>query len=205
MAPIAGRPFLELLLSSLAARGISRVILSVGYMADSIIAHFEKHPVPMDISYEIEATPLGTGGAIATALRNVSGDHVFVFNGDTYVDLEPRAVASMWPGDRSPVVVARSVVNTERFGRLEIADGRIRQFLGSGCKGAGVVNAGCYLIPTDIFERAAMPAQFSFETDFLATRPSLSLRVFVTEGQFIDIGVPADYRQAQKDLARLKD
>ncbi len=81
MACVAGRPFLELLLSSLRVKGITRAILSVGYMSEVITSHFEKHPIGMDVAYEIESTPLGTGGAIAAALRHVTGDHVFVFNG----------------------------------------------------------------------------------------------------------------------------
>ena len=39
MAPIAGRPFLEILLSNLAQKGFTRVVLSLGFMADKIISH----------------------------------------------------------------------------------------------------------------------------------------------------------------------
>jgi D-glycero-alpha-D-manno-heptose 1-phosphate guanylyltransferase len=203
MAPVAGRPFLELLLSSLKSKGITRAILSIGYRYEAITSHFENHPVGIDLTYEIESRPLGTGGAIATALRHVTCDHVFVFNGDTYLDFDLSAVAAMWPGDRTPIVVARSVPDTERFGRLEFADGRISHFLGSGQKGAGAVNAGCYLIPKDIFASVTLPRAFSFEQDFLARRPPLSLRMFITSGQFIDIGVPEDFQRAQIELAGL--
>jgi D-glycero-alpha-D-manno-heptose 1-phosphate guanylyltransferase len=203
MAPVVGRPFLELLLSSLKAKGITRAILSVGYMSEVIKSHFEKHPIGMELVYEVESTPLGTGGAIAAALRHVTRDHVFVFNGDTYLDLDLSAVAAMWPGDRTPIVVARSVVDTERFGCLELADGRIVHFLGSGKKGAGAVNAGCYLIPRNIFVGVSLPNMFSFEQDFLGRCPPMSLRAFVSSGQFIDIGVPEDFVRAQSDLAEL--
>lgn len=203
MAPVAGRPFLELLLSSLKTKGVTRVILSIGYMYETITAHFENHPIGIELTYEIESTPLGTGGAITAALRHVTRDHVFVFNGDTYLDFDLSAVAAMWPGDRTPIVVARYVPDTERFSRLELADGRISNFLVSGIKGAGVVNAGCYLIPKDIFARVTLPKTFSFEQDFLARLPPLSLRMFITGGQFIDIGVPEDLQRAQIDLAGL--
>ena len=204
MARVGGRPFLELLLNSLGRKGITRAILSVGYLSDIIISYFEKYPVGVDLSYEIESNPLGTGGAIAAALRRVTSDHVFVFNGDTYLDLDLGAVASMWPGDHTPIVVARSVSNTERFGRLQIVDGRISQFVGSGSNGAGLINAGCYLIPTNIFVGASVPQAFSFEMDFLGRRPPMSLRAFVSGGKFIDIGVPEDLQQAQIEFASLR-
>ena len=40
MAPVAGRPFLEYLLGWLARCGVQRVVLSVGYKAEVIEAHF---------------------------------------------------------------------------------------------------------------------------------------------------------------------
>jgi D-glycero-alpha-D-manno-heptose 1-phosphate guanylyltransferase len=37
MAPVAEKPFLEILLSSLSSKGFSRIVLSLGFMADKII------------------------------------------------------------------------------------------------------------------------------------------------------------------------
>lgn len=203
MAPIAGRPFLELLLTVLKAKGISRAILSLGYMADAVTSYFDEHPVGVELIFEIEQRPLGTGGAIAAALRHASTDKVFVFNGDTYLDLDVRSVVAMWPGDLSPIVVGRSVPNTERFGRMEIVGDRVASFIGSGHSGEGVVNAGCYLLPRDIFVDRKLPEMFSFENDFLGPLPPLSLRAYISAGRFIDIGVPEDYEQAQTELAGL--
>lgn len=203
MAPVGGRPFLELLLATLRSKGITRAILSVGYRAEIIQSYFERHCVGIDLVYEIEPGPLGTGGAIAASLRHASGDHVFVFNADTYLDLDLHALAAMWPGDRTPIVVGRSVPDTDRFGRLEFSNGRIVKFLGSGHRGFGVVNAGCYLIPSDIFAGVDLPEAFSFEAGYLAGRPPSSLRIFLTDAQFIDIGVPEDYHRAETDLAHL--
>jgi D-glycero-alpha-D-manno-heptose 1-phosphate guanylyltransferase len=204
MAPIGGRPFLDLLLRSLKAKGVTRVILSVGYMSDVITTYFQKHSLDMELVFEVEPSPLGTGGAIAAALRHAHSDCVLVLNGDTYLDLDIDAVCSMWPGDRTPIVVARAVADTERFGRLDVTNGRITKFVGSGIKSAGIINAGCYLISTDVFSGEDMPEKFSFEQDFLCRRPPLSLRVFVALGQFIDIGVPGDYERAQTELMRLQ-
>jgi len=40
MAPVAGRPFLEIVLTMLARKGFGRAILSLGHMADKIVSHF---------------------------------------------------------------------------------------------------------------------------------------------------------------------
>ena len=83
MAPIAGRPFLEILLSTLARKGFTRVVLSLGFMAEKIITHFGESYAGMHLVYEVESRPLGTGGAIRAALTRFESDHVFIFNGDT--------------------------------------------------------------------------------------------------------------------------
>ena len=61
LAPIAGKSFLEILLSDLSKRGFKHIILSLGYMADSITSHFGNHFCGMDIDYAIEKEALGTG------------------------------------------------------------------------------------------------------------------------------------------------
>lgn len=204
MAPVGGRPFLELLLRSLAKRGVTRAILSIGYRADSIVSFFSVHDVGMELVYEIEKEPLGTGGAMAAALRHLESDHAFVFNGDTYMDLPLDDVGALWPGDRSTIVVTRPVPDTARFGRVEVADGRISRFVGSGTPGPGLINAGTYVVPAGLFA-AGFPRAFSFEADYLQRLPGHSLRAFPCNGHFIDIGVPADYLRAQTELAALCD
>ena len=50
MAPVAGKPFLEILLSDLARKGFKRVVLSLGYKAEIIIAHFGERFSGLDIA-----------------------------------------------------------------------------------------------------------------------------------------------------------
>ena len=64
MAPIGGRPFLEILLGTLAGKGFRRVILSLGFMADKISGHFGEQFAGVELNYVVEDQPLGTGGAI---------------------------------------------------------------------------------------------------------------------------------------------
>jgi D-glycero-alpha-D-manno-heptose 1-phosphate guanylyltransferase len=203
MAPVRGRPFLELLLASLRARGVTRAVLSIGYMADTIRSYFQAREVGLDLAYEIESEPLGTGGGIAAALRRVQGDHALVLNGDTYVDLDLGALEALWPGDRSVIVVTRHVDDTSRYGRIEVDNGRIAKFAGTAIQGPGLINAGCYVVPRELFAEHDRRA-FSFEQDFLVRSPPRSLRAFSCSGQFIDIGVPEDYLRAQAELADLR-
>ena len=67
MAPVAGRPFLEILLTQLQRAGCARVLLSVGYLHNLIKEHFGATFRGMSLEYVVESEPLGTGGAIRLA------------------------------------------------------------------------------------------------------------------------------------------
>jgi D-glycero-alpha-D-manno-heptose 1-phosphate guanylyltransferase len=204
MAPVAGHPFLEILLTSLAAKGFHRVILSVGYMADKIVAHFGDQFLGMSLIYEIESSPLGTGGAIRRAMTKCMSDHVFVFNGDTYLDLEVVDVETHWQTQQLPIIVAIQVPDTTRYGCLKITDGRVSGFTEKGISGIGFINAGCYVLPTQILYEFPTNQPFSLEKDFLVLEVDKQrFNVFVTHGKFIDIGIPDDYYLAQTELANI--
>ena len=91
MAPIAGRPFLEIVLVALAENGFRRIVLSLGYMADSVVGYFGDSFEGMRLVHEIERTPLGTGGALRQALRRCE------INAGCYVF--PKAIDRDFPGD----------------------------------------------------------------------------------------------------------
>ena len=55
MAPINGRPFLEILLDHLIANHFDHIVLSTGYMHDKIEAHFGNAYNGLPISYAVEA------------------------------------------------------------------------------------------------------------------------------------------------------
>jgi len=204
MAPVAGRPFLELLLIRLAQKGFLRVVLSLGYLAEKIVAHFGDRFRGMELLYVVEKAPLGTGGAVRLALTRCQSDHFFVVNGDTYLDLEVDRVEAHWQENHRPIIVAREVADTARFGRLEIRDGTVSRFLEKGVAGPGLINAGCYVLPPDSLDAFPIGQAFSIETDFLAHAVRQTIfDCYMTCGYFIDIGDPKDYARAQQELAVL--
>jgi len=204
MAPIAGRPFLELLLISLASKGFTRIILSTGYMAEKIYDHFGGSFAGMELDYSVERYPLGTGGAVSQAARLVREDHFFVFNGDTFLDLDVFSVEVMWQRTHKPLIVAREIEDTERYGSLETSQGHVIRFAEKGKAGPGLINAGCYVFNIDQFSSFMPGAKFSLETDFLAPLVERTpVSVYATSGLFIDIGIPSDYVRAQDLLVGL--
>lgn len=201
MAPVAGKPFLEILLQALVQKGFNRVVLSLGFLAHKVTSHFGVRFAGMDLHYVVEDQPLGTGGAVRLALASCSQDHVFVFNGDTFLDLEAHAVEAAWLADKRPIIVARHVPDTSRYGRLLTEADWVTGFAEKGASGPGLINAGCYVFARDQLDSFALYRNFSLEADYLATEVKQTVfKAFVTKGFFIDIGVPEDYLRAQDML-----
>jgi D-glycero-alpha-D-manno-heptose 1-phosphate guanylyltransferase len=82
------------------------------------------------------------------------------------------------------------------------AHGWVTGMVEKGVEGPGIVNAGCYVLSRSQLADFGHPPPFSFEKDYLARiLPTSPFRLFVTDGLFIDIGVPQDFARAQDLLA----
>jgi D-glycero-alpha-D-manno-heptose 1-phosphate guanylyltransferase len=204
MASVGGRPFLEILLQNLVYQRFEHVVLSLGFMAEKVSSYFGSNFEGLRIDYTVEDIPLGTGGALRLAMTRCESDHVHVLNGDTFVDLDFVELERRWIELQALVMVARLVDDTFRFGRLEVRGDRAVGFLEKGVGGPGLINAGCYVVPSDALNSFPIQRPFSLETDFLVPLAARSgIDVFVSSGRFIDIGVPEDYARAHVMFARI--
>ena len=102
LAPISGRPFLEYLLDYWHGQGIRRFILSVGYRAELIRAHFGSTYRGCRIDYAEEQTPLGTGGGLLLASAMAEGGTpLLAINGDTFFAVELHRLADFHAAHRA--------------------------------------------------------------------------------------------------------
>ncbi len=203
MAPINNVPFLQILLDDLLVKGITKFYLAVGHQHEIIIDYFGSSYMGCKINYVIEDTPLGTGGAIKQALAQVTSENVFVFNGDTFFDVDIELMAAQHNSCSAEVTLAlKPLTDFDRYGTVEVNDKfRITKFAEKQFCKEGVINGGIYLMKSNLFEGLEYPTQFSMEQDYFERYCSeKQLEGFVDEGYFIDIGIPEDYEKAQEEL-----
>ena len=205
MAPVAGRPFLAYVLDALVRGGFADITLSVGYRWEAIHEYFGKRYREASLTYAVESEPLGTGGAVAHAFAETGmapRDVALVLNGDTFLDIDFAALRTWHErAPDTPGMVLRSVADTARYGSVDVSDGIVTGFAEKGGSGTGLINAGVYLLPADIFTRVGLAGRFSLEADLLQRHcAALRVRAWPTDAYFIDIGVPEDYARAQTEL-----
>lgn len=203
MAGVDGRPFLSYLLEYLASSGTKRVILSVGYKSEKIRDHFHGRFRGMEIEYVIEEAPLGTGGAIREGLTAVNGEDFLVLNGDTFFKLELKELMHFHLERNSILTMSLKLIrNFERYGSVSVKDGVVTGFEEKCFKNSGYINGGVYVLNKKIAGYlAGFERRFSFEMDFLGKGPHpFKVHGFISDGYFIDIGIPEDYVRAQDEL-----
>ena len=147
MAIINGRPFLEYQMEYWINQGITRFILSVGYLKDLIINHFGDSFNGASIEYVVEPKPLGTGGGMLLAAKNIT-EIFIVLNGDTYIEVDLNSLYKFHNKLKSDWTFA--LFRTSDFNRYLAMDissrGKILSFNSNTTKKSGLVNGGVYLI-----------------------------------------------------------
>lgn len=205
MAAVQGRPFLEWLLQYYRARGITRFILAVGYLAHTIQNHFGSAWQGCAIDYSVEQTPLGTGGAIllASQLLDPREHHCLAMNGDTFFAIDPAQLLAFHLAKNAALSLAAFESNdTQRFMGIQTnAHDQVLQFNIKSQTGSCLVNGGAYVINQTLLRSLTQTpiAAQSWENETLPGLLNQGFGLFATPmtGAFIDIGIPSDYELAQ--------
>ena len=199
MAPIGPEPFLSYVLDWLGRHKITRVVLSVGYLRESIMSWVSAQNLPFEVDYAVEETPLGTGGGIKLALSKCHGPKVLVVNGDTFFPVDLDAI----PFD-SPITVAlKPMKDFDRYGAVTLDHYKIKAFKEKAPVKQGLINGGVYAL--NGLDLSSFPERFSFEKDVLEPFAAKGqVGGWVSDNYFIDIGIPEDYERAQTELPQYK-
>lgn len=194
LAVVAGRPFLEWVISLLIKEGVTELIISSGYRGEKIAefaADLSARGMPTIVSRE--DVPLGTAGGFLNALAaSLSGTPVVMAcNGDSLLlsHLDPLCRALADPA-LDAVIAGVRMEDTSRFGTIRMnAEGLLSDFREKQ-SGSGLINAGLYLFRRDVVRKFGDKRPLSFEFDVF---PSLleqgaRIKVVALRGAFLDIG-----------------
>lgn len=196
---VAGRPFVDVLISEALRRGFTDLLLLAGHAADVVEAYAQdlraRVPADVRVTVSVEPEPLGTGGGVRFAAHHLA-DRFFLLNGDTWFDFH--WLDLLGAARQGPAIAARPVTGADRYETLAVAaDGRVTAIVPRGqATGEALINGGAYVLnKADILD---FPEKFSIENDLLPRLVNQGrLTALVRSGYFIDIGIPASYADAQ--------
>ncbi len=195
MVEVAGTPFLYRLMQKLENYGCKKIVLSLGYQAQYVIDCVRRDaPVECEVVFVVEDKPLGTGGAIKKSAQKINSKKFLVLNGDSYSDID--FLDFFQAGSNVDLLISGvEVSDASRYGTLKLSDAnKVEALIEKGITGKGIINSGIYVVSKS--EVLAFPKEtFSFEQDFVQTYNG-RFKACVTDGYFIDIGIPEDYYAA---------
>ncbi len=199
MAPVNEVPFLEYVIQYAYQQGIRKFVLSVGYKKEVIETYIKSRNFNFEITYCIEETPLGTGGAIAKSILQCTTNNVLVLNGDTFFEYN---LPQHYNENISCTLALKPMQQFDRYGAVSINEAsQITAFEEKKFIENGLINTGAYIINKSKFFENNYPEKFSFEKDYLEKYVhQLQFNALVQNGYFIDIGIPTDYSTAQQTL-----
>lgn len=203
LLPVGNAPFLDVIVNEAIRRGFRKLLLLAGFQSEMMLDYANalrsKLPAGHSVTVSIEPEPLGTGGAMAHALKLLDR-RFLLLNGDTWFDFNWLDLALL-ADDGASSVAARRVDIADRYDSLTLHDDMVKAIIPRNENKAGniFINGGVYCLNKDIFEDFSH--NFSLEEDVLPRLVERSqLRSRVYDGFFIDIGITDTYRAAQNQI-----
>ena len=204
LAPVAGNPFLEYVLTFLSSQGIRRVILSIGYLGEQV-KEFAGNGQrwDLDLSYSEEHTPLGTGGALRLASQGLD-EPFFALNGDTLflVDLARLYNAHRDWGALATIALLPVEESHERGCVVLDMSGKILSFDEKPVHaGPALVNGGVYVLEPEALDSVPDGQRVSIERQVFPRLASEG-RLYgqVQHSYFSDIGTPENLAAFERDV-----
>jgi NDP-sugar pyrophosphorylase family protein len=208
--PVGGEPMIRRIAAWLARSGVTELTLNLHHLPDTLTAVLgDGSDLSVRVRYSWEQPAvLGSAGGLRLALAIIGADTFFIINGDTLTDVDLQAVFDAH--SRTAALVTLALVrNVEphRYGGVRLSDdGAVERFVSAGRAAEGSFHfIGVQVASAEAFQ--GIPAGTRANTiggvydTLIAARPG-SIRGFVSDASFWDVGTPADYISTSNAFAR---
>ncbi|MGN6370728.1 MAG: sugar phosphate nucleotidyltransferase [Phycisphaerae bacterium] len=201
LMPVGEMPILQIVLSQLRYYGFRNVVISVGYLAELIMAFFgDGSKIGMNIRYAIEDEPLGTIGPV----RRIEGlsESFIVMNGDLLTDIDYGALFDYHAQGKQLATVATYRRDVQvSLGVLEYDTERRMTAFREKPTNSYACSMGIYVYNRAIIEVIPPNVHYGFDNlmcDMLARNQAV--KVYPYQGLWLDIGRHEDYQVATEQF-----
>lgn len=202
LVEFANRPMILHQVESLAAAGVTDIVLAVNYRPDVMVSALKKYEEKygVKIEFSVETEPLGTAGPLKLAEHILGKDDspFFVLNSDVICEYPFQQLAEFHKnhGNEGTIVVTK-VEEPSKYGVVvhkPNSASRIDRFVEKPVEFVGNrINAGIYILNPSVLSRIELrPTSIEQET-FPAICKDGQLHSFDLEGFWMDVGQPKDF------------
>lgn len=209
--PVCGVPLVRWSLALLAGAGVRRAVVNVHHLPDEMADAASRAADALGLALSISREPViaGTGGALREARAALAGaDTLLLVNGDVLFDLDlPAAIAAHRGSGALATMVLLPMPEGARYASVEVdPGGAVRRIAGAfGPGGAGLSPwhfSGVHVLSPAILDRVGA-APFEADVNRHVYPPLMAsgaVRGHVASGYWNDLGTPARYLEASRDL-----
>ena len=206
--PLAGDPIVRRIAQWLAASGAAELVVNLHYLPETIARVLgDGSDLGARVRYSWEQPAiLGSAGGPRLALPILEADTFFIVNGDTLTDVNLSQLAAAHNDSRgsgaSITLALTPNRDPARYGGVRLDDElRVVGFVGRGSPASSFHFIGVQAAAADVFrllpERRPLNSIGDVYDRLIASRPG-SIRGFVSDAAFWDIGTVADYVATSK-------
>jgi mannose-1-phosphate guanylyltransferase len=206
LVPLMDRPSLDHVLDHLASHGVHEVVLSSSYLEATFHAFIQARHGDPAITWITETEPLGTGGAIVSALDALDTREAFLaLNGDILTDLDLTAMVALHRDRGADATIALHHVEDARpYGLVPMGpDARVLEFREKPEELVpGDINAGTYVLEPGALAGWEPGRNLSIEREIFPAliEQGLLLCGYPSDAYWMDLGTPEKYLRAHFDL-----
>lgn len=203
MVPVAGRPILEWIVLHLVHEGIRDIVISVGYLAEQIEAHFtDGSGFGCRIRYvrDEPGQPRGSGGALADLSPSWLGaEPLLVMNGDLLTRFALAQMLQRHHQSAATITIAtREISHEVPFGVVETDESGMLRALREKPRVSWTVNAGVYFIAPSALRHIATKGEYPLtELVERCMRNGETVSTWSLRDDWVDIGQPIDLARAR--------
>jgi len=202
MLHVKGKPMLEYIVESFKNQGFNKFIFCVNFKKEIIQDYFQDgKKFGISIEYILEETRLGTAGALSLIDEHKFNEPFFVVNGDVISNLDYHHLIDFCTNSKADAVMCvkemsytnpyAEVVFDEDLNLISLKEKPTKVF---------DINLGIYVLNEKVREMLPKNKFFDMPSLFLeAKENNLSVKVFRANEDWMDIGIPTDYRTIQND------
>jgi mannose-1-phosphate guanylyltransferase len=205
LLPILNTPMIGHIINKLPEE-VDKIILAVNYKKNQIESYFKEFPIDKEIIINDEPEPLGTGGAVKFAEKEIS-DSFLVLNSDIICSLDlEKMIAFHRKNDSKTTISLWPVENVSEFGVADVKDdGKIVGFVEKPKPEdapSKFINAGAYFLDTMILDYIETGRLVSMEKEIFPQiiNDTGKFYGYKFDGYWMDIGRISSYLQVNRFL-----
>ena len=202
---LVDRPFISFMLEWLRAHGVDDVIMSCGFLADSVRRVLgDGSSAGLRLRFVEEPEPRGTAGALKLA-EPMLDERFLMLNGDVLTDIDLSAQVAQHEATAARATLALvPVADPTAYGLVLLAEDRsVRDFIekpSSDKVQSNLISAGAYVLERSILELVPPDRNVSIEREVWPQLIGRGLYGFPSDSYWLDIGTPARYLQGTFDI-----